>query len=172
MKTCGRCKQSKPPSEYYKCAGRIDGLQFKCKTCEVEIRQSGWTPCVDCSRLGPAKNIRCNRCEGLNRRGINHHQYKTGRNLNNNGYVILTGMHDHPNAYSNGHILEHVYLMSEAKGRALLKGELVHHKNGIRTDNRIDNLELCWTQPPGQRVKDLISYLESTGYEVKALNAN
>jgi hypothetical protein len=168
-KVCGRCKKVQPISLFHKCASRSDGLQFKCIDCENEIRKMGWTPCIDCGRSGPAKNLRCNRCEGLNRRGINHHQYTTGKNINNHGYVILTGKHDHPNSYSNGSMLEHVFIVSEDIGRALLKGEMVHHKNGIRTDNRIENLELCWTQPPGQRVEDLISYLESTGYEVRKL---
>lgn len=74
------------------------------------------------------------------------------------GYRIINKP-GHPNANAKSAIAEHVYVMSNVLNRPIVRGETVHHKNGIRHDNEPSNLEL-WTKnhPSGQRVSDRIDY--------------
>jgi len=58
----------------------------------------------------------------------------------NHGYVLKLAL-NHPNA-RKGRVQEHRLVMEKYLGRYLKKGEVVHHKNGIKDDNRLENLEL------------------------------
>lgn len=75
------------------------------------------------------------------------------------GYVLVR-QPDHPRASKKtGRIREHILVMEKILGRHLLPGEEVHHKNGVRSDNDPENLEL-WvvSQPRGQRPQDLVEW--------------
>lgn len=125
-----------------------------CRACEREAYKRG--NCADCGIAIDSRAERCHRCWGLSKRGVPR---KSGRYITQGGYAMLTGKYDHPNARPNGHIAEHTIVMSEILGRPLRQGENVHHKNGVRDDNRPENLEL-WirSQPSGQRPADLVAW--------------
>ena len=82
-----------------------------------------------------------------------------------NGYVRVK--------CSTGWVFEHRMVMEAAIGRPLTADEIVHHRDGDKQNNAIQNLELCSNlrQPPRQRLKDQLAQaqamLEANGFEVR-----
>ena len=75
------------------------------------------------------------------RSGPGHPEWKGGRNIDADGYVILW-QKDHPDSRRSGYVLEHRIVMERIVGRRLRKNEVVHHRNGNKQDNRPSNLVL------------------------------
>lgn len=71
--------------------------------------------------------------------GVQSKQYR--QRLTKDGYLrMYAGRHPYANGRKEIHV--HVMVMELAIGRAILPEECVHHRNGIKTDNRLENLEL------------------------------
>lgn len=115
----------------------------------------------------------CRERSNISHAGKRSCAWKGGRIKDANGYIHIWEP-EHPNANigrNKAYVAEHRKVMSDYIGRPLRNDKTVHHKNGNRSDNRIDNLEL-WTKnhPSWQRVDDILKwakmFLELYGLEV------
>ena len=121
-----------------------------------------WEACVDCGKErwvaypnGKVRAVRCLTCslrltaktrkkDGYHR-GVGNSNWKCGRIEAGKGYVALWLDETSPYfgmAQKNGYILEHRLVMAKSLSRCLINTEQVHHINGIKNDNRINNLQL------------------------------
>lgn len=172
MKNCTKCKTNKPMNEFHNVKKNKDGKDYQCKSCvNTYLREL--------NKNDPLKRD--------NIRTLMRYRKKMGISLDipigkvkilgvgkgcktKHGYILLCRK-NHFAAQKSGRIMEHILVMAEYLGRSLFSKETVHHKNGIRDDNRIENLEL-WSKahPPGQRVEDKLSwckeFLDQYGYDV------
>jgi HNH endonuclease len=90
------------------------------------------------------------------------------------GYVMAWAP-GHPRAGKGNYVFEHILVMEQVLGRHLFPDESVHHRNGLRDDNRPENLEL-WTrpQPTGIRVTDAVAWAREmlARYEGSSFTSN
>lgn len=114
-----------------------------------------WHACLTCGKErwvaivhNKPSSFKCQKCGCQGRvmpRGIKSPFWKGGKTYLKSGYVSVQVYTDSPyHSMANEHhtIGEHRLIMAQQLGRCLLSSEHVHHKNGIRSDNRLENLEL------------------------------
>jgi hypothetical protein len=114
-----------------------------------EVKPGKVRQCVDCGDIKLVNSYhpdvkRCPICAARLRRGNGNWNSKGGFD-NGQGYIRVIIFPDSPfysMADSQGRILKHRLVMAEKLGRCLLRSEHVHHLNGNRNDNRLENLQL------------------------------
>lgn len=113
-------------------------------------------PCTQCGKVKDRyvtrknqKNYFCNtKCKGLwqskNLVGENNMRWKGGF-IYENGYKMLN-MPDHHRAHQNGYVYEHIVVAEKKFNKKILRPMQIHHLNGVRDDNRPDNLDIVTPQ--------------------------
>jgi len=153
-KTCRMCLQEKNDSDFGLSRRNSDGLTSYCKSCCSIVGKKSRTYKPHRWTIQKEKNKKAYRLiKGICLDAPNRYKPKDGTPyINSSGYLERRGQiwKGHPCADRYGRVLEHRLVMFNHISRPLKKEENVHHKNGIKTDNRIENLEL-WTKshPPG-----------------------
>jgi len=96
--------------------------------------------CKDCGKSIIRRATRCHLCDNKSRmesnRGENNPNWKGGKSRQSDGYVYILGKR--PNR-KHRYQLEHIMVWEKANGE-LPKGWVIHHLNGIKDDNRLENL--------------------------------
>lgn len=159
---CGCCHKLKLVVLFSRTRYTLTGRSNTCKVCTEKSKRHTLFTCEACDRkdVGLKGQRFCTReCRSRGMSGSRSANWKGGTHINHYGYVII-------NAITVGGQrqtaqMEHRIIMEDTLGRRLFADETVHHINGIRHDNRVQNLEL-WTKnhPTGQRVLDKVIWAE------------
>lgn len=156
--------------------------------------KSVWHACIDCGkerwvqrRKGLPSHLRCCSCSnklnswtpeqrieiGLRNRGPKSKNWRGGR-CYCKGYIRIKVWPEdffYPMASNRGYVPEHRLVVAKAIGRCLHSWEIVHHKNGIRDDNRYpENLQLV-TDDRHKQISILEMQIKQLKAENKALRA-
>lgn len=161
MKTCCKCRQDKPEADFGKDKYAKDGLRYRCKECEnsrpkkprkkIEFTCEccGETKMVDYySNKRRTTNFCLNCVAKQTQTGIRKCGNKERSYISSDGYRMIKVIGEYDSSGRTKYRREHVLVMEDHIGRRLeteqgRNGEQVHHIDGDKLNNDIDNLLLC-----------------------------
>ena len=111
---------------------------------EKNYNWKGTAICPTCGSYKKHNAKQCQKCYLSKRIGDNHPSWKGGL-LKNNGYIYILN-HQHPSSDNKGYIARTHLIAEKIINRFLKKSEVIHHINGIKNDDRPENLYLFSSQ--------------------------
>lgn len=110
-------------------------IVVKCEFCDKESRK------IPYSVNNSKKHFCSMKCYSSYKKGSNHPRWLGGRKVDKDGYVLVYKP-THVNADIRGYIREHREVLENDMGRLLEKSEVVHHIDGDKGNNKVENLML------------------------------
>lgn len=142
QKICTECGRKLVVGDRHNLCTSCRFSKYRESTCACgSKKQKNSKSCIRCHNSSSKKSVIA---------GKEPKRYKSSQ-----GYITMF-VPDHPR--NKRHIVqEHILVMEEYLGRYLVAGETVHHINGIRDDNRLENLEL-WVRPQPSGIRAIDAY--------------
>ncbi len=97
--------------------------------------------CLDCKKQLNRRSLRCKPCHSEFSKGKNSPNWKGGKIGSGSGYIYIYSP-NHPQRNKDNYVFEHRRVFEKQIGRYLTRREVIHHCNGVRDDNRVENLKL------------------------------
>jgi HNH endonuclease len=154
MKVCRECGRTFLPSSRH----------LRCTACRSR----------DLCSCGNRKQLKSSTCWECRPQQLEFNRNRKGGRTRHHAGYLMVRVPEHPRARcNNGYVFEHILVMERLLGRHLDPNESVHHRNGIRDDNRPVNLEL-WIrpQPAGIRATDAVEWAKEILYRYGSLAAS
>lgn len=176
-KTCGEEFSSYNPNPKY-CSLKCKAEDYKHEVPidrMIQLYESGLTQEEVAKELGTTQKVIWKRMKEIgykarvaakrNQRKENNDYWRGGRTRHSNGYVYVK-QKGHPRALKAGdYVLEHILVAEKVIGRYLRPDEIVHHINGIKDDNRPENLYITNLAEHTRMHNDGVSHLVTSNLD-------
>lgn len=148
-KTCQQCSKSFHPNKSTAkyCSSKCWGLSIRTRdypsNCLICGKEIPYQTTSDCTSITDFCSNECRVLRRSQQKWNSRAKPIGSKRETPHGYVLIKVNKKGPHGWW---MLEHKLVMEKYLGRDLTDSENVHHINGVRSDNRIENLEL-WTRP-------------------------